>query len=180
MNIDLETLKYPLGKFTAPSVYPAHLIEEKISIIKALPQQLQEAVGQLNNTQLDSPYRPEGWTVRQVVHHLADSHLNAFIRFKLSLTEDNTPNINAYQENAWAVMADSIAYPVQDSLHIITGLHARWTSVLSQMSNDDFEKSYFHPVQNRAVKLKEALSMYAWHSLHHLAHITQLIKRKKW
>jgi hypothetical protein len=169
--MNTETLKYPIGKFIAPNVYPADLIEEKINTIKALPEQLSTLLQNYSQTQLSKTYRPDGWTVRQVLHHLADSHMNAFVRFKLSLTQADTPSINAYLEADWALMNDSLNHPIEDSLLIIKGMHQRWVAVLKAMTNDDFEKAYFHPVQNRAVKLKEALAMYAWHSIHHLAHI---------
>jgi DinB superfamily len=174
-NMDIEQLKFPIGKFVAPSVYPAHLIEEKIAAIAGLPQQLSACLAGRTPEELSKTYRPDGWTVRQVLHHLADSHMNAFVRFKLSLTQADTPNINAYLEADWAQMNDSIQHPIEDSLLILQGMHQRWVAILNHMSNDDFEKAYFHPVQNRAVKLKEALAMYAWHSAHHLAHIGQAL-----
>ena len=153
------------------------LREELIETIRQLPAHLREAVAGLNDPQLDTPYREGGWTVRQVVHHIADSHANSFVRFKLALTED-WPTIKPYSEAAWARLADS-ALPIETSLAMIGGMHARWAALLESLSEDDFLRGYNHPVEGR-LTLVRALAMYAWHCRHHTAHITRLRERQGW
>ena len=178
--LDLETLKYPTGKFArGTKADTPERVAECIAVIKAFPQKLRAEVQNLNDEQLDTRYRPDGWTVRQVVHHLADSHGQAPARFKLALTED-TPTIKPYKEALWAELADARTMPVEPSLQIITGLHARWSWILRDMSHADFQRGFIHPEQNREVSLAEALELYVWHSGHHLAHITGLRERMGW
>lgn len=177
--MNLEELKYPIGKFQFPKEINSEMIINFIHIIENFPIKISNEVNNLSDEQLDTQYRPEGWTIRQVVHHCADSHMNAFIRFKLALTED-TPIIKPYLENKWAELSDSKLIPIDSSLKIIEGLHHRWSILLNNLSNDDYKKEYLHPETNRKFKLNEALALYAWHCNHHLAHITNLKKLKGW
>lgn len=178
MNIDIEFLKYPIGKFSLPEVVTNEAIAESIENIKAFPSHLFKAVSRLSVQQLDTPYRPGGWTVRQLVHHCADSHMNAFIRFKLALTEEN-PTIKPYEEAEWAKLADS-ELPIESSLVIVQAIHYKWGILLDSMQAQDFKKTYFHPEKNRSQELEEVTLMYAWHSQHHLAHILHLGMRENW
>jgi hypothetical protein len=148
-----------------------------IQTIRLLPERLKAAVNGLDEEQLDTSYREEGWTIRQVVHHLGDSHMNAYIRYKLALTED-WPTIKPYDEKAWASLPDS-RLPIDDSLALITALHQRWVELLETMNDDDFRKGYAHPEHGRQ-NLAKVLAMYDWHSRHHTAHITSLRARKGW
>mgnify|MGYP005858198157 CR=1 FL=1 len=178
MKIDIEFLKYPIGKFTLSEKVTGEAIAEAIKQIKAFPSSLFKAVGPLSAYQLDTPYRPGGWTVRQLIHHCADSHMNAFIRFKLALTEEN-PTIKPYEEAEWAKLADAVL-PIESSLAIIQAVHFKWVVLLDSMKPQDFKKTYFHPEKNRSQELEEVTLMYAWHSQHHLAHILHLVMREKW
>ncbi len=139
---------------------------------------MREAVAGLDESQLDTEYRPGGWTVRQTVHHVADSHMNSIIRFKLALTEDSAPTIRPYYEDRWAELGDS-KLPIDVSLNLIDGIHARWVSLLESMSDADFAKQFVHP-ETGPWTLDGALALYAWHSLHHTAHITSLRERNSW
>lgn len=149
-----------------------------IQTLRLLPERLQAAVNGLDDHQLDTPYREEGWTVRQVVHHVADSHANAYIRFKLALTED-WPTIKPYDEAAWAALHDSMWLPIDGSLALITALHGRWVALLDSLSDEDFQKGYNHP-ESGHVNLARVLSLYDWHCRHHTAHITRLRTAKGW
>jgi uncharacterized damage-inducible protein DinB len=146
-----------------------------ISDIAALPEQLKNAVAALDDEQLDTPYRPGGWTVRQVVHHLADSHMNSYIRFKLALTEDE-PLIKPYAEDQWAEIEEARRGPVGVSLTLLSALHARWVQTLAGMDEADFQRAFRHP-ELGAVRLDMALALYAWHGKHHLGHIAQVAPR---
>lgn len=178
MNIDIEFLKYPIGKFQKPEKISLELIQEAIATIKSFPAHIFTAVSPLSVSQLDTPYRPGGWTVRQLVHHCADSHTNAFLRFKLALTEAN-PTIKPYDEAAWANLADS-ELPIESSLAIIKAMHFKWGVVLDAMKEEDFKKTYFHPEKKQSQELAEITLLYAWHSLHHLSHVQHLILREAW
>jgi uncharacterized damage-inducible protein DinB len=173
-NQDLDSLRYPIGRFNAVT---AGTRAEQIETLRQLPAQLREAVSGLSDAQLDTPYREGGWNVRQLVHHVADSHANAYIRFKLGLTEDN-PTIKAYDENAWANLPDS-ELPVAESLSMTQAIHARLLGLVSSMSDGDFERCFVHPERGK-VALGSNLALYAWHSKHHLAHITRLRERMGW
>ncbi|MGI9035621.1 MAG: YfiT family bacillithiol transferase [Pyrinomonadaceae bacterium] len=173
-----EDLRFPIGKFEQPKTISPEMREKFIQTIESLPPNLKSAVEGLNDAQLDTPYRPEGWTIRQVIHHVADSHLNSFTRFKLGLSED-TPTIKVYDEAIWAEMADAKNAPVELSLSIIDGLHARWTRLLKSMSEADFAKKVNHP-ERGAMSLGELLALYDWHSRHHTAHVTKLRERNGW
>lgn len=172
-----EDLRFPVGKFEKIEV-TEDLRQHFIKTIEELPKKLRSEVESLSEEQLETPYRPEGWTVKQVVHHLADSHSNSLIRFKLALTED-VPPIKPYAEDLWAELADGKHAPVELSLKMIDGLHARWTLVLKSMSAADFERKLFHP-EHGEVSLNYMLSLYDWHCRHHLAHITRLKERNNW
>jgi len=175
----MEELKYPIGRFTKPESITTSYLNECISTIESLPSKLREAVSSLDDVQLDTPYRPEGWTVRQVVNHCADSHMHALIRVKLALTETN-PLICAYVQDLWVELADSKKMPIAPALQIIEGVHARWTVVLRSMNENDWHKTYIHPEKGRAVSIEEATANYAWHCNHHLGHILSLKKRSGW
>jgi DinB superfamily len=173
-----EDLRYPIGRFRPVMPVTSELRFAAIDAIASLPDRMQAAVADLSDAQLDTPYRPDGWTLRQVVHHVADSHMNAFSRIKLALTEE-IPTIKPYDENAWALLAD-MRMPVDVSLRIIDGVHARWVAVYRAMTPEDFERSFVHPELETQLTLDWHLQMYAWHSHHHLAHITELRRAKGW
>jgi len=158
--------RYPIGKFDVKSTQP---LGEAIGVIEAFPAELRSAVERLSERQLDTPYREGGWTARQVIHHLADSHLNSAVRFRLALTEDQ-PVIKVYDEKKWAELADAKSDPVEPSVVLIDGLHRRWASLLKSMRPDDFEREIVHP-ERGGMTLGLLLRIYAWHCRHHLAHI---------
>ncbi len=169
--------RYPIGRFEAqPSSTPADRLSS-IQVIRELPAQLRDAVSGLSSTQLETPYREGGWTVRQLIHHVADSHANAYVRFKLALTED-TPTIKPYNEAAWAQLADSLL-PIEISLTLIDVLHLRWVALLESLSDADFDRAYNHP-ENGKQNLATVVALYAWHSRHHTAHVTRLRERMGW
>ena len=174
---ELEALRYPIGRFRRPSGTTAEARRAQIQTLRMLPERLREAVSGLDDPRLDVPCREGGWTVRQLVHHVADSHINSYTRFKLALTED-WPTIKPYDEVAWAKLADS-RLPIDGSLVLLDSLHARWVALLESLSETDFERGYVHPEQGRQA-LAFALAIYAWHSLHHTAHITGLRERQGW
>jgi hypothetical protein len=176
---ELEKAKHPIGLFIKPDKITQDIIKDYISSISTLPENLRKATGHLMDEQLDTSYRPGGWTIRQLVHHLADAHINGYIRFKLALTEEN-PNIKPYDENKWSELIDARTLPVEKSLKLIESLHYRWTVLLNSMTEEDFTKTYFHPEHGKHLILDEVLGEYAWHSDHHLAQITELKKRKGW
>ena len=176
---DLDSLRYPIGKFVIPTQFSNEIIKDWIQQIASLPARLKEEVENLNDDQLDTPYRPDGWTVRQVVNHCADSHMNALLRFKLTLTEDK-PVIKPYIEQLWAELQDSKNMPIAPALATVEGVHSRLVVLLKSMTEEDFDRSYIHPQYQREYKLKEVLALYAWHGNHHLAHITQLKLKMNW
>lgn len=173
----MEKLRYPIGKFSYDKSSRPRKISEWIADIDRLPDRLENAVLNLSEEQLNTPYREGGWTVQQVVHHLADSHINAFIRVKLLLTE-NKPDVTAYDEKKWAELRDN-QLPIEVSLNIIRGVHKRWVRVLEFVSEDEWQKTLNHP-ENGVMDLKLLTAHYAWHGNHHLAHITTLKERKNW
>jgi len=175
---ELDDVRFPIGRFSPPASSMPGIRTAHIQTLRLLPERLRAAVSGLTDHQLDTPYREEGWSSRQVVHHLADSHANAYIRFKLALTED-WPTIKPYDEAAWANLSDSRWLPVESSLALITALHGRWVELLESLREDDFHKGYNHPVNGRQ-DLAKALAMYEWHSRHHTAHITRLRSREGW
>lgn len=175
---ELDQLRYPLGQHAKPEMITVTLLKEYVSAIENFPEWLAEEVKGLSKEQFDTPYRPGGWSVRQLVHHCADSHMNAFIRFKLSLTEE-APLIKPYLEARWAELPDS-RMPVAVSLQLLAGLHSRWAFLLKSLSTTKLEKTYVHPEHGTSFRLDEAMSLYAWHCRHHLAHIISLKERMGW
>ena len=173
-----EDLRFPIGEFDKGFEVSEQARLSRITIIDELPGKIAAAVAGLSDARLDTPYRPHGWTVRQTVHHLADSHSNSLTRFKLALTEDAPPTIKPYYEERWAELADS-KLPVDVSLAMIEAIHVRWSTLLRSMSDADFQKSFIHP-ETGEWTLEAALALYAWHSLHHTAHVTRLIDRMGW
>jgi hypothetical protein len=174
----MEDLRYPIGRLHRPESLPDAQRRRAIDVIAAAPAEMRAAVRGLDETQLDTPYRPDGWSVRQVVHHVPDSHLNAYIRFKLALTED-TPTIKAYDEAAWAKLDDSRTTPVETSLTMLEVLHDRWVRLLRSLSPTDYSRKLIHP-ENGPMTLDGVLATYEWHSRHHVAHIVGLRKRSGW
>lgn len=179
MNTESDSLKFPIGKFSKPSLVTKELVAEWISDLSSFPTRLKLEVSSLSEAQLDTPYRPAGWTVRQLVNHCVDSHINAFIRMKLALTENN-PKVMPYQQDLWALLPDSKSAGILPALKILEGLHERWAYLLNHLSDPDLDKTYYHPGQKRDVSVEESIGLYAWHSNHHLAHITSLKKREGW
>lgn len=178
-TVAAEQLSYPIGKFKFPEGAGEQEIKTWISDIEQLPVDLKNAVKGLNDEQLNTPYRDGGWTVRQVVHHIADSHMNAYIRFKLALTEDK-PTIKPYLEKLWAEMDDSTNLPIELSLSLIVPLHDRMVYVLKTVTGNQFDRTVFHPESKREMSVKFLIALYAWHGRHHVAHITALRKRSNW
>lgn len=175
----LELLRYPIGRFKAPEYITPDQIEKWVNDIEKAPQQIRKASGHLTDEQLDTPYRPEGWTLRQVVHHVADSHLNSYIRFKWTLTEDK-PTIKAYNQNDWGELADARQGPVALSLDLLDSLHRRWVLVLRNIRPEQWKRSFIHPETGKEIPLDVLVSLYAWHGKHHLGHIETLKKAKGW
>ena len=171
-------LAYPIGPYEKPVSITAEQLAGYIATLAAFPAQVRAAVASLSEAQLDTPYRPGGWTVRQVVHHCADSHMNSLIRFKLALTEPS-PTIKPYFEARWAALPDS-SMPLEPSLHLLEGLHARWVVLLHSLSAEQLARTFVHPEHGEAYRLDETIAHYAWHSRHHLAHITSLRTRMGW
>lgn len=175
----LEEFRYPIGKFKAPEAITGERIEEWTGVLEAFPGRLEKLVAGLTDEQLDTPYRPGGWTVRQVVHHLYDSHTNSYVRFKWTLTEDS-PVIKAYYEDRWAKLFDTESAPVELSLKALEALHAKWVYLLKGLPKADLQRTFIHPVGHKEVSLAENIGIYAWHCDHHYAHIRNLLERKGW
>src|SRR6056300_1070806 len=176
MNSELlEKLKYPIGKFEWNTTYSPADLKQALLKIKNLPVQLEELVKPLPPAVISRRYRPEGWTIAQVVHHLADSHMHSYLRFKHALLED-FPSIKDYQEVQWAELPDAKNHQIDYSLDIISALHKRWVIFLEGMSKEDFKRSYFHPERQKKYPLDVTLLIYAWHCEHHLAHIKNAIE----
>jgi hypothetical protein len=173
-----QDLRYPIGKYEALP-FSEKQLQEWLVDIKNLPQHLENSILNLNEAQLNTIYREGGWMVKQVVHHVADSHMNAYIRFKLGLTE-NGPTIRPYDEVAWAELKDSLELPINISLTLLHALHSRWHYILKDLSETDLQKTVFHPEHKKEMTLWYLLGMYAWHGRHHVAHITSLRERMKW
>lgn len=174
---DLERLRYPVGRFEYDTNGTAEKRAAWIAEIAALPANLRAAVRGLGDAQLDTPYRDGGWSVRQVVHHLADSHINAYVRFKLALTE-RAPAIKAYEEHLWAELPDS-RLPVDVSLALIDALHTRWATLLDSMRDEAFARTWIHP-EHGVRDLDFLVQLYAWHSRHHVAHVRSVRERRSW
>lgn len=173
-----EDLKYPIGKYEVQP-FSQDQLKDWLQDIKDLPSHLENAVLNLDEHQLNTPYREGGWTIKQVVHHIADSHMNAYIRFKLGLTEDN-PTIKPYEEAKWAEMEDVKELPVNISLTLLHALHMRWHCVLQHLTKEELGRTVYHPEHKTEFLLWDLLGMYAWHSKHHVAHINNLRKRMNW
>jgi uncharacterized damage-inducible protein DinB len=172
-----DVLRYPTGRFQRPASLTANEIAHAIDTIAATPARLRDAVRGLTPEQIETPYRPGGWTVRQVVHHVPDSHLNAYVRFKLALTEDE-PTIKPYDEAAWANLADT-QVPLETSFRLLDAVHERWVALLRAMSPSDFARMLVHPESGRQ-RLDQVLALYAWHGPHHVGHVTSLRERMGW
>lgn len=168
---NLDKMRYPIGQFEYGKTYTLPQIRQNIKTIARFPKELKKTIKKLSHSILDKTYRPGGWTVRQVVHHLADSHMNAYIRMKLTMTE-HTPIIKPYEEALWAETADGKLSSVKSSIQLLGALHKRWVKFLESLSEDDLERGYFHPERKGIVLLPEAIALYAWHCKHHLAHIS--------
>jgi uncharacterized damage-inducible protein DinB len=177
MSLNDMDPRYPVGRFTVPSTISPDERTDAIATLAELPEQLRNAVDGLSFAQLSTPYREGGWTLRQVVHHVADSHMNALIRVKLALTED-WPTIKPYDEKAWASLHD-VAAPVEWSLELIESLHARWVMLLQSLTEDQWHRGYDHPEAGK-MTVEAATLLYAWHSRHHVAHITHLRAKEGW
>ena len=175
----LEQLRYPIGKFVTPDTITSNDRDRYINDLEILPQQIRNAVSGLDDRQLDTPYRPEGWTIRQVIHHLPDSHLNSYIRFKWTLTEEQ-PLIKAYNEQLWAELPDGKTAPIQISLSLLESIHSRWVWFLRNIKEEDWQRCFTHPETNKLVPLDVNLSLYSWHGKHHLAHIRSVISTQNW
>ncbi len=170
MRESIESLKFPIGKFQLPENIDGVQINNWINIIENFPKKLRQEVQNLNEKELKKQYRPNGWTIKQVVNHCADSHMNSLVRFKLTLTE-NTPVIKPYLENLWAELPDSKDFPIESSLKILEGIHERWSYLLKSLSETQLEKEFKHPESNEFISLKINIGIYAWHCEHHLQHI---------
>ncbi len=170
--------RYPIGKHESQP-FSEKLRQDWLNDIKFLPNLLEQAVQNLDEAQLLTPYREGGWTVQQLVHHVADSHMNAYCRFKLGLTEDH-PAIHPYEEQLWAELIDTHNIPINVSITLLYALHTRWYELLRNMSHDDFSRTVFHPQTQKTLTLWQLLGTYAWHSKHHVAHITSLRERMNW
>jgi hypothetical protein len=177
--MDLDKLRYPIGKLDTTQKQNAENRAKWKRIIRKFPKRLKKTIASLNGEQLSIPYRPDGWTVRQVVNHLADSHVNSYIRFRWALTEE-APVIKAYHEQLWAELPDAKYGNVKPSLDILKGVHSRWSRLLDEMSEEDYQRELGHPEWKNNLSLGFMLSLYAWHCEHHLAHITNLIKSEGW
>ncbi|MGC1644257.1 MAG: putative metal-dependent hydrolase [Candidatus Sulfotelmatobacter sp.] len=174
----MTDLRYPIGKFRFDGPLTAQQKQAALDDIATAPASLRAAVKGLSEAQLDTPYRPGGWTVRQVVHHVPDSHLNSYVRFKLALTEDE-PTIKPYAEDRWAELNDTKATPVEVSLTMLEALHDRWVRLLRSLSSEEWKRTFRHP-ELGAMTLEKTLALYAWHGRHHVSHITSLRDREGW
>ena len=174
----MEDLKYPIGKFQSKESYSLEEVRSFIDLIEAVPTKFENEVRGLTDAQLDTPYRDGGWTIRQVIHHVADSHTNAYIRVKWTLTED-TPVIKAYEEKLWAETPEIKASP-DLSIALLKALHKKWVILLRGLTEPDLKKQFIHPESKKHVRLDTLAATYAWHGEHHLAHITSLKKRMGW
>jgi len=174
----MSDLRYPVGKFNYDGPPSESQRKQFLDDIAGTPEKLRAAVAGLSDVQLDTPYRPGGWTVRQVVHHVPDSHLNSYVRFKLALTEDE-PTIKPYAEDRWAELADTQSTPIEVSLSLLESLHDRWVRLLRSLALGDWKRTFRHP-ELGAMTLEKTLALYSWHGKHHVAHITSLRQREGW
>lgn len=177
--MELEQLQYPIGKFSSKGIYSADEIKTDIQIISALPSKFINLMGGWDEEKFDTLYRPGGWTIRQLVHHVADSHINAYTRCRLTLTEDN-PTIKPYDQQLWAELPDAKTSPVDLSLQLLRYVHLRWVILLRSMDSKDLARTYYHPGSKQIFRLDEVIALYAWHSEHHYQHAFQLAARNNW
>lgn len=173
--MDLESLKYPIGKWIKPSEYQETQIKTWIDDLRKFPEQFSAALKDLSEPELSKRYRPDGWTLRQLAHHVADSHMNAYIRHKLACSLQE-PTINPYPEAIWADMADVSTVPIIHSLQLLHEMHLRWTVFLDSLDASSLERKFYHPQNERFITMKESIGMYSWHSRHHLAHTLNALK----
>ncbi|MEM9362837.1 MAG: YfiT family bacillithiol transferase [Bacteroidota bacterium] len=176
---DLEQLRYPIGKYEVPASITDEHLKKWINVLEELPSRLEKEVSGLSEEQLETPYRPQGWTVRQVVHHLSDSHHNSYTRFKWGLTEES-PLIKPYLEKKWANLFDAKSAPIQMSLDHLKAVHAKLVYLLKELTQEELQRTFKHPEGNVESTLAENIGRYAWHSNHHFAHIHNLLDRKGW
>jgi uncharacterized damage-inducible protein DinB len=174
-----ESLRYPIGRFSPPAKITREDRENYLAEIQELPTDLRHAVSDLTDEQLDTPYREGGWTLRQVVHHVPDSHANSYVRFRWTLTEEQ-PMIKAYYEDRWAELPDAASAPVEPSLQLLKAIHQRWLLLLRAMNDQDYARALVHPETKKVIRLDTMLALYAWHGKHHVAHIQSLKDRKGW
>lgn len=174
--MNLDQLKYPVGRFEKPEVITSEILQKCISTIKEFPAALKQKLKNLSKEQLDTEYRPGGWTVRQVVNHCADSHMNGIIRIKLTLTEDK-PVIKPYLEAKWAELEDSKSFPVDAALKILEGVHEKWATLLKSLTDEQWQRTFIHPEHGKEITIAENTCLYAWHCNHHLGHV-RLVSRK--
>jgi len=174
-----EELKYPIGRYDRPTAFTADNLKKSIQDIEDFPKKIRKEVQSLSDVQLDTPYRPAGWTIRQLVNHCADSHMNSLIRFKLALTEEK-PIIKPYFEDRWAELPDSKNIPIEPALKLVEGLHERWVVLLKNLTEEQLAKTFIHPEHAKEFSLEETITIYAWHCNHHLAHLTRLKQTKNW
>lgn len=172
----MQELKYPIGEYKRPENLTEEIIREYIHQIKCLPDELEKTIAGLTEEELNVRYRPEGWTIKQVIHHLADSHINSYTRFKLALTEDK-PVIKPYYEDRWAELEDGRNSSIKFSIDLLKALHSRWGVLFESLNDEELKRKFIHPEHGREIELRENLGIYAWHGKHHLAHI-DLAKRK--
>jgi hypothetical protein len=175
--INLEKLKFPIGEYQKPDAISQNDLDKWITVIEKFPQKIKALTENLTVEQLNWTYRPNGWSIKQVVHHCADSHINSFVRFKLALTED-IPIIKPYEEDRWAELKDGLSNDISTSIKIIEGVHARWVILLKSFGEKELKRQFTHPANNKTSSLDEIIGLYAWHCNHHLAHIEQALFHK--
>lgn len=179
MEDSMEILKYPIGRFVPAKGYDPDRLGSWIGGIRSLPLLLDYCIENLDEAQLNMPYRPGGWTVVQVIHHIADSHMNAYIRFKLALTEER-PNISPYDEVLWAELPDVTGVPLNVSITLLHALHRRWTFLMEQLKPEDWNREYYHPGNQEYMPLWQMVNQYNWHGTHHAEQVLALRKRMGW
>jgi len=179
MHTEMEDLRYPIGRYKKPETYNLTDIKEWVEVLDALPGWLDLCIENLDEEQLRIPYRPAGWNTNQVIHHIADSHMNAYIRVKLALTEDN-PTIKTYKEAEWALLPDVEIVPVNVSNTLIHALHRRWVATLKALQPEEWDRTFYHPEHQRNIPIWEVTALYAWHSRHHMEQIRRLSERMNW
>lgn len=179
MEIPLEELMYPIGRFVPAASYNLDNLNSWVGGIKSAPRLLDSSIQNLGEAELNTSYRPGGWNVTQVVHHVADSHMNAYIRFKLALTEEE-PTISPYDENLWAELPDVKLVPVNVSVNLLYALHSRWANLLDNIKAEDWTRTYYHPGNKAYMPIWQMINQYSWHGRHHAEQIISLRKRMGW